>query len=153
MTVRRLPILLVAIATLALLFALPGTAVAYDSVHGGSAMDTDACAGCHRAHTAASPIMWTDGNQEEQSALLITTAATIEEFCYTCHGSAALGADTNVFDGVFESDDGDLGSDETYNVHGEPLNGGGFDVDWTRWLAPTLQAAPSMSSSVATRTV
>jgi len=129
MTVRRLPILLVAAATLALLFALPGIAVAYDSVHGGSAMDTDACAGCHRAHTAASPIMWTDSNQEAQSALLISTATTIEEFCYTCHGTAALGADTNVFDGVFESDDGDLGSDETYNLHGQPLNSGGFDVD------------------------
>jgi predicted Fe-S protein YdhL (DUF1289 family) len=127
MTVRRLTILLVAVAAIALMFALPSIALAFDSVHGGTTMNTDACAGCHRAHTAASPITWTDADNEEQSALLISTATTIEDFCYTCHGTAALGADTNVWDGIFESDDGDLGSDEVFNGHGEALNGGGFD--------------------------
>jgi len=139
MTVRRLTILLVAVAAIALVFALPSVALAYDSVHGGTTMNTDACAGCHRAHTAASPITWTDSDNTERSALLISTATTIEDFCYTCHGTAALGADTNVWDGIFESDDGDLGSDETYNLHGENLNGGGFD--------PTVFATQHYGSS------
>ncbi len=127
MTLRKRVFILAALATVVMVLMVPGAAFAFDTVHGGYAMDTDACAGCHRAHTAASPITWTDTGDDERSALLISVAETNDEFCYTCHGSAALGADTNVWDGIFESDDGDLGSDELYNSSGEALNGGGFD--------------------------
>jgi hypothetical protein len=119
--------ILAVLATAALVLMVPSVAMAFDTVHGGYTMDTDACAGCHRAHTAASPITWTDNGGDTRSALLISTAETGDEFCYTCHGSAALGADTNVWDGIFESDDGDFSSDEVYNDAGEALNGGGFN--------------------------
>jgi hypothetical protein len=124
--VRRqfLPVALLAIVAAFLL--VPGAAMANFAVHGGYTMNTDACAGCHRAHTAASSITWRDGNGADQNALLLSTATTIDEFCYTCHGTAMLGADTNVYDGVYEADDG-TGNDDTNNAFGEPLNGGGFN--------------------------
>lgn len=137
-------LLFVVLATALAVLMVPGVAFAFDSVHGGYALDTDACAGCHRAHTAASAITWTDGDGDTRSALLNSAAATPEEFCNTCHGSAGVGADTNVTDGLFQSRDGDLGSDETYNLDMEPLNGGGFDPftfptrhypDGTVWVA------------------
>ena len=125
---RKRLLVLAILAVAAAVLAVPGVAMANYAVHGGYTMSTDACAGCHRAHTAASSITWTDGNSDTQSALLISTAATVDEFCYTCHGTAMLGADTNVFDGVFEADDGvDAGSDRVLNAFGEPLNGGGFN--------------------------
>ncbi|MDI6712549.1 MAG: hypothetical protein QMD96_04850 [Anaerosomatales bacterium] len=128
MTVKRHALIVLAVAVAAGLLLAPGVAFANYSVHGSYSMSTDACAGCHRAHTAASPITWVDTNSVNQSALLLGTATTIDEFCYTCHGSAMLGADTNVYDGVFEADDGDdAGTDRAYNTFGEPLNGGGFD--------------------------
>jgi hypothetical protein len=128
MTVRKRALIFAALVVAVAVLAVPGVAMAFDTVHGGYTMDTDACAGCHRAHTASSPITWVDENQDERSALLLGgTADSIDEFCYTCHGTAALGADTNVWDGVFESDDGDFSSDEVYNEAGESLNGGGFD--------------------------
>ncbi len=122
-------LLIIAILAVAVAVLLtPAVAMANYAVHGGYTMSTDACAGCHRAHTAASPITWVDSNADEQSALLISTAATIDEFCYTCHGTAMLGADTNVYDGIFEANDGnDAGTDRLNNAFGEPLNGGGFD--------------------------
>lgn len=127
MTLRKRALIFTVLAVAMAVFMVPGVAMAFDSVHGGYAMDTDSCAGCHRAHTASSPITWTDGDGRTRSALLISTAESNDEFCYTCHGSAALGADTNVWDGVFQSRDGDLGSDEVYNDDMEPLNGGGFN--------------------------
>lgn len=128
MALRKRALIFAAVATALVVLMVPSVALAFDSVHGGYAMDTDACAGCHRAHTASSPITWVDGGSDTRSALLISTAESDEEFCYTCHGSAAVGADTNVYDGVFQSRDGDLGSDEVYNDDLEPLNGGGFDL-------------------------
>ncbi len=128
MAMRKRLLALAILAVAAAVLAVPGVAMANYAVHGGYTMSTDACAGCHRAHTAASSITWTDGNSDTQSALLISTAATVDEFCYTCHGTAMLGADTNVYDGVFEADDGqDADSDRVLNAFGEPLNGGGFN--------------------------
>ncbi len=110
-----------AIAVVAAVMLTPGIALANFAIHGGYSMDTDACAGCHRAHTAASPITWTNSANEQRSALLISTADEVYEFCLTCHGSAAAGAATNVVDGVYESDEwGDLGA---------PLNSGLFDLN------------------------
>lgn len=127
MTLRKRSLILAILAAAVLVLAAPGVAMAFDTVHGGYAADTDACAGCHRAHTASSPVTWTNTGGDTRSSLLISTAETVDEFCYTCHGSAGLGADTNVWDGLFQSRDGDLGSDETYNADMAPLNGGGFN--------------------------
>ncbi len=128
MAVTKRFLLIAIFAVTAAVLLTPSVALANFAVHGGYTMDTDACAGCHRAHTAASPITWTKSDLTQGSALLIGTAATIDEFCYTCHGTGAPGADTNVVDGIFEADDGyDTGTDRVNNSFGEALNGGGFD--------------------------
>ncbi|MHB8706450.1 MAG: hypothetical protein ACYC77_08045 [Coriobacteriia bacterium] len=131
MAVRRISLLVVVAAVAAIVLLTPGMAFANYAIHGSYTMDTDACAGCHRAHTAASPIQWTDTNGGVGgSALLLGTAATIDEFCNTCHGTASSGADTNVVDGIFDADDGDnTGVDRVLNAAGEKLNGGGFNTD------------------------
>ena len=81
-----------------------GLASANGGPHGGYTPTTDACAGCHRAHTASGP------------SLLIE--ANTNALCMSCHGSTATGAVTNVNDGVLEA----VAGDNT----GTPLNGGGF---------------------------
>lgn len=118
---------LLAVLTAAVAIALtPGVAMANYSIHGSYSMDTDACAGCHRAHTAPSTITWSNQvagpgqGSDWGSALLISTATENYEFCYACHDSVSLGADTNVETGIYE---GDLPG----NLPGGMLNGGGFD--------------------------
>ena len=126
MAVRKRLLLIAVFAVAAAVMLTPGVAFANYSIHGSYTMSTDACAGCHRAHTAASSITWTKTDLTEGSALLLGTSTSIDDFCYTCHGTAMLGADTNVFDGIFEADDG-VGTDDTLNAFGEDLNGGGFN--------------------------
>lgn len=116
---RKRTLLLVALASLLVVVLTPGVAMANFSIHGGYSMDTDACAGCHRAHTAASSITWTRTDASSGSALLISTASEIYQFCYTCHDSVSLGADTNVETGIYEG--------TLYGDSFQPLNGGGFD--------------------------
>lgn len=122
---KRLAVLAVITAAVAIALT-PGVAMANYSIHGGYSMDTDACAGCHRAHTAPSSLTWTNPvagpgqGTEWGSALLISTATENFEFCYACHDSVSLGADTNVETGIYE---GDLPG----NTSGGMLNGGGFD--------------------------
>lgn len=120
MTRTRLTVLF-AFAALVAFMLVPGVAQANFAIHGGYVADTDACAGCHRAHTSVSPMMWTassDGSQH--SALLVSDATLMYQFCYACHDAAGDGADTNVQDGVYE---GDL-----YGTENGDLNGGGFDT-------------------------
>jgi predicted CXXCH cytochrome family protein len=52
----------------------------------GQSATTDACSGCHRAHTA------------KAAALLVNSSQT--SLCYTCHGTTGTGATTDVQDGV-----------------------------------------------------
>ncbi|MCL5292527.1 MAG: cytochrome c3 family protein, partial [Actinobacteria bacterium] len=120
-------LLLLAVITAALVLTFGGAALANFGIHGAYMADTDACAGCHRAHTANSALTWQDSQGGNRSALLVVTpskaASTImTDFCYTCHGSAAPGASTDVQTGVF---------DASSNVPTENgigfLNGGGFD--------------------------
>jgi predicted CXXCH cytochrome family protein len=66
---------------------------------------TDTCASCHRVHTAQAPGLLT----EPQTAL-----------CYTCHGSSATGANTDVERGVGYS------GDERSGGKAGALRGGGF---------------------------
>jgi predicted CXXCH cytochrome family protein len=107
--------------TAALLCLLPGVALANFGIHGGYAMDSRACAGCHRAHTAASSIMWSDSQGAQRRALLVGTETRLCQYCMSCHGSAAAGAATNVEDGVYEA--------VRYGTLGAGLNGGAFGAD------------------------
>jgi len=114
--------------------ASAGTAFANFGPHGGYALDTDACAGCHRAHTSFSDVTWKDANDNEHSALLVSSASTMTEFCYACHGDNAPGASTNVEIGVFDA--GPSGADgqalgggimyQTNSTFNAGLNGGAF---------------------------
>ena len=118
----------VLIATCAFLFVATGAAYANFGPHGSYVQDTDACAGCHRAHTSFSTLGWTGkDNVPRSSALLISNAANMTDFCYACHGDGAPGAATNVQMGVF--DDGPAGSTglATNSTFNAPLNGGGFE--------------------------
>lgn len=114
MTIRKIALALALAALVAL--AIPGVALANFGPHGNYILDTDACAGCHRAHTSVSSITW--GNNQG-SALLVTSASQLWQFCYACHDGASQGADTNVQDGVYEG--------TLYGTQGDPLNSGGFE--------------------------
>ena len=86
--------------------------------HGGYTPTTDACAGCHRTHTAPGP------------RLLL--ANSTYDLCVTCHGGSGAGANTNVDDGLYLSSrddapggaDGNVGAGNTPD--NAPLLGGGF---------------------------
>ena len=91
----------------------------------GATPDTDACAMCHRAHTSFSNVGWTDSlGTEHTSALLVSSAPNVVDYCLVCHGNEAPGAATNVMSGVFEGGT----SSETSSTPNAPLNAGGFDV-------------------------
>jgi len=118
MKTRRffLTIALIALAAL----ALPTAAFANFAIHGNYVTDTDACAGCHRAHTSVSTITWQDQSVgDNHSALLVTSATEMWQFCYACHDATSQGADTNVQQGLYEG--------TLYGDQGGLLNGGGFD--------------------------
>jgi cytochrome c553 len=104
-----------------LCLAIPSLAFANFAVHGNYVSDTDACAGCHRAHTSMSSVTWTDTSAfpTEHSALLVSSATEMWQFCYACHDSSSQGADTNVQQGIYEG--------TLYGTTGGILNGGGFD--------------------------
>jgi hypothetical protein len=149
---KRFSTLLVLAMALSLVFV--AGAYANFGPHGGYANDTDACAGCHRAHTSFSTVGWTDaGGNVHASALLVGNAQSMTEFCYACHGDYAPGASTNVASGVFDAgpsasttvtaatppaiggasgtngvtDNGSVVTAyQTNSVFNAPLNGGGF---------------------------
>ena len=158
---KRISISFVLALALSLVFAT--AAFANFGPHGGYVDDTDACAGCHRAHTSFSTIGWTDslGTQHE-TALLVGSATTMTEFCNACHGDLAPGASTNVVSGVFDSGpsgaDGQVAGDlnggvavsyETSSTFNAPLNGGGFTQmpDPYQWeTSATVAYAPATSA-------
>ncbi len=113
-TVKRA--LIVIVIGLILAFAAAGLALANGGPHGGFTATTDACAGCHRAHTATGP------------NLLMVPAGY--ELCIACHGAGGEGANTNVDDGYYlssrddETGNYDHGATNTPNY--APLLGGGF---------------------------
>jgi predicted CXXCH cytochrome family protein len=94
-----------AAACAASLLAAPAPAAADNGPHVKNAgLVADSCAACHRAHTAKAPYLLKESE---------------ESLCFTCHGSAAGGADNDVADGV------------GYSAHGRStptgaLRGGGF---------------------------
>jgi len=100
------------VMTIGFVLAMSGLAFASAGPHSGPnfAQTTDACAGCHRGHTAV-------------LSSLLKQGTTYYSFCTSCHDGT--GANTNVVDGVF------LGtvtswSTQTYGTAGAGLNGGGF---------------------------
>ena len=109
---------LVTLAVLALLLFMVGVALADGGPHGGYTATTDACAGCHRAHTAIGP------------RLLLYNSTY--DMCISCHGNAGTGANTNVDDGFYLSsrDDPPGGADDDVGAANTPDNasllGGGF---------------------------
>jgi|Deesub1362A_J573_1020465.scaffolds.fasta_scaffold03467_4 cytochrome c553 len=112
-------------ALLVLLLLISGSvALANFAIHGGYVADTDACAGCHRAHTATSMITWTTG----KNALLVGPPTDqVYIFCYVCHSGGAPGAATAVEIGRFDSLSPG-GATESDGAINQPLNGGGFTL-------------------------
>jgi predicted CXXCH cytochrome family protein len=92
--------------------ALVGAASANGGPHGGYSATTDACAGCHRAHTAVGP------------NLLVQTSTYA--LCMSCHGSTGTGADTNVADGFFLSTRSASTTGTALTADNAPLLAGGF---------------------------
>jgi hypothetical protein len=116
---RRWRLLFSTILTVIASISLPvPVARANFGIHGSYAMESQTCAACHRTHASTSSIVWSDKGGEQRSALLLGTASTVSDFCFTCHGSAAAGAATNVVDGVYEAKD--------HGAAGAGLNGGAF---------------------------
>ena len=119
---------------LALVLLSYGLALADGGPHGGFTAATDACAGCHRAHTA-------------QAAKLLVSPSTA--LCQTCHGSTGTGADTNVIDGVYANRDL-ITESPAEGVNGRGLKGGGFtnalmDTD-DGTITSTLTSRPATSA-------
>jgi hypothetical protein len=118
--------LVLAIVLLGAVFLMvPSVALANFAIHGNYVTDTDACAGCHRAHTSVSTITWTDSaNGDNHSALLVSSATEMWQFCYACHDASNQGADTNVQTGLYAG--------TLYGENNAILNGGGFEsIDQT----------------------
>ena len=109
-----------------------GSALADNGPHGGYTPTTDACAGCHRAHTAAGP------------RLLVQP--TVYDLCISCHGTTGAGADTNVEDGVYLERDIETEA-PAEGIVDRGLKAGGFvnalmDTNWDGAAA----SAPATSS-------
>ncbi len=82
--------------------------------HGNYTPTTDACATCHRTHTAPA------------SRLLMNT---VPGLCFSCHGAAGAGADTNVEDGLYLERD-PWAETPAEGAPGVGLKAGGFVNAW-----------------------
>lgn len=131
----------------ACVLVLAGTGMAFANFgpHGMYTQDTDGCAACHRAHTSFSTLGWTESDgTPHATALLISNAANMTDFCYACHGNGAPGASTNVQAGIYDSGPtgGRVGSSPaltdpnrltpvfypSHSSYDSTLNGGGFET-------------------------
>jgi len=104
-------LILIAVVVVAVAAVWVGAASANEGPHGGYTTTTDACAGCHRTHTAP------------EAQLLFDTDPGL---CLSCHGAAGAGANTNVEGGIF---DNSWAASNGLGTLDEPLQGGGF-VQW-----------------------
>lgn len=112
--IKRLLFTCVVVAIVALLSV--SLASANGGPHGGFTATTDACAGCHRTHTALGP------------KLRVDTTNTYN-LCITCHGRTGTGANANVLDGLWAAPR--KVGDTTGNANtaaNAPLLGGGFET-------------------------
>ena len=80
----------IAMASLAGLGTSTGTVSADNGPHVATGSDAtpDKCASCHRIHTG-------------QNEYLLKEAGSIEDFCYSCHGTGGPGSDLAVQEGTF----------------------------------------------------
>ena len=115
---RRLALLFVGGAVWLILAALPAAADGGPHVmkfNNGSTggITADGCAACHRIHTSKSPTGY----------LLVSSEATVTEYCRSCHGASGTGAATDVDSGVQYNLSG-VARDTSTTVGA--LRGGGF---------------------------
>jgi predicted CXXCH cytochrome family protein len=94
---------------LMLVLALATVAMADNGPHGGFTATTDACASCHRAHSA----------QFGSNGLLVLDP---EALCLSCHNGD--GAGTNVQDGVYTQAGSNVATGGGANAHVEGVDGG-----------------------------
>ncbi|NOX61733.1 MAG: ammonia-forming cytochrome c nitrite reductase subunit c552 [Chloroflexi bacterium] len=110
-------LLIASLLVVVLLLLAVNVASANGGPHGDYAAATDACAGCHRAHTA-------------KADKLLKEAGKTYDLCISCHGAAGTGANTNVEDGVYLSSRDDAAGDGNHGAgntpDNSPLLGGGF---------------------------
>ena len=128
---------------LILVLALASVAMADNGPHGGFAATTDACAGCHRAHSA---------RVGSNSLLIIDEHA----LCMSCHDGS--GAGTNVQDGVYtqagsNAYTGGGANTKVEGTDGASLFGGGFTnaLMATTWSGATT-ANPLFNATSKTTT-
>jgi len=108
---------------LGLMLLLIDTAGADNGPHVGDFPKTaDACAGCHRAHRGKAENLLKESSQQA--------------LCFSCHGTGATGAYTNVQDGVYATGG-------TEGTPGDGLRGGGFE---NALMDPGMTGAPASAS-------
>ena len=135
-------LLIALVLGLILVLALATVAMADNGPHGGFTATTDACASCHRAHTA----------QVGSNSLLIMD---VEALCLSCHDGT--GAGTNVEDGIYMQSGSDaftgVAGSHVEGADGASLFGGGFTnaLMATAWSgATTANPAFNATSKVTT---
>ena len=116
---RHLALLgLTLVVVAAVWFGVAAVASANGGPHGNYTPTTDACAGCHRAHTAQGPFL--------------LKATSTYALCTSCHGAAGSGANTNVDDGKYLSTRDDTLANGNVGAANTPDNsdllGGGFQT-------------------------
>lgn len=94
-----------------LVLGIAVSVMADNGPHGGFTATTDACASCHRAHSA----------QYGSNALLISNPETL---CMSCHDGT--GAGTNVHDGVYSQAGSNTYNGAVEGTDGASLFAGGF---------------------------
>ena len=100
----------VALALLAVLDSGGGTASADGGPHViESGATPDKCAACHRIHTG-------------ENEYLLKQAGTVEDFCYSCHGTAGAGSNLSVQNGTYYGTHDRTAPDSTVG-----LRAGGFE--------------------------
>jgi predicted CXXCH cytochrome family protein len=124
-----------ALALLAVVGSGGGTALADGGPHVSSVGDAtpDKCAGCHRIHTG-------------QNEFLLKAAGTIQQFCYTCHGTGGAGSSLSVQNGTYYGT-----HDRSAPNSSVGLRAGGFEqarINTTDPTIPTATPAPPVSISV-----
>ncbi len=90
----------------------------------------DKCAGCHRIHTG-------------KNEYLLKEAGTLEQFCYSCHGTAGNGSKLSVQNGTLYGDNGRTDPQTTVG-----LRAGGFDEARIETDDPSIWSDPTVTIGV-----
>jgi predicted CXXCH cytochrome family protein len=137
---RGLIIVVVAVAAMALMAGL-GTTTQSASADAGPHIATgadatpDKCAGCHRIHTG-------------QNEYLLKEAGSVEDFCYSCHGTGGPGSDLAAQEGTFyggTTPGAPYGGKTASTTVG--LRAGGFDAARINSTDPSTRANPNPDGS------